>query len=183
MLALKPSNRRSPKIHATRCVIRRNCANLSSFLPLVAIIELLLAFTLLGKPEPDIEFTQAPVQIFAPGVLPAGEGGGCVYLEAVDSGLVATQALLRVQGGIHLEEDGVEGGAEVGTVDGGVAGGFGVVDVFAFGAVELDGALVGEVGLAHGEERMAFAHDARTLAKVAFLVLVKLWCVSKNIQM
>lgn len=97
-----------------------------------------------------------------------------MYFESVDSGLVASQALLGVQGGIHLEEDGVEGGAEVGTVDGGVAGGFGVVDVFAFGAVEFDGALVGEVGLAHGQEGMAFTQDARTLAKVAFLVLVKL---------
>jgi hypothetical protein len=31
-----------------------------------------------------------------------------------------------------------------------VAGGFGIVDVFTFGAVELDSAHVGEVMLAHG---------------------------------
>lgn len=68
----------------------------------------------------------------------------------------------------------MEGGAEVGTVDGGVAGGFGVVDVFAFRAIEFDGAHVGKIGLAHRQEGMAITHDARTLAKFAFLVLVKL---------
>lgn len=122
----------------------------------------------------DTEFPQAPVQVFTPAVLPAGKRGGRVYPEAVDPGLVATQALLGVQCGIHLEQDGVEGGAEIGTVDGGVAGGLGVVDVFAFGAVEFDGAHIGEVGLAHGQKGVAFTQDTRTLAKVALLVLVKL---------
>ena len=55
-----------------------------------------------------------------------------------------------------------------------MAGGFRVVDVFAFGAVELDSAHVWKVMLTHGQEGMSIAKHARTFAKVAFLILVKL---------
>lgn len=68
----------------------------------------------------------------------------------------------------------MEGGAEVGTVDGGVPRGFRIVDVFALGAVHLDGLLVGDIGLAHREERMRVADDAGAFAEVGFFVFVKL---------
>lgn len=55
-----------------------------------------------------------------------------------------------------------------------MAGGFRIVNVFAFGAVELDSAHVWEVMLAHGQERMSIAKHAGTFAKVAFLIFVKL---------
>lgn len=83
-------------------------------------------------------------------------------------------ALLRDERRVDLEEDVVEGGAEVGAVDGGVAGGFRVVDVLAFGAVHLDGFLVRDVGLTHGEERVRVADYTRAFAKVGFFVLVEL---------
>jgi hypothetical protein len=43
---------------------------------------------------------------------------------------------------------------------------FGVVEVFAACAVELYGGGIGYVGLAHGEEGLRFAHDARAFAEV-----------------
>lgn len=55
-----------------------------------------------------------------------------------------------------------------------MAGGFRVVDVFAFRAVELDSAHIWEVMLAHGQEGMSVAKHTGTFAKVAFLILVKL---------
>ncbi len=83
-------------------------------------------------------------------VLPARQGGRDVDLEAKDARHVAGSALLRDQGRVDLEEDVVEGGAEVGAVDGGVARRFRVVDVLALGAVHLHRPLVWDVGLAHG---------------------------------
>lgn len=89
-----------------------------------------------------------------------------VHFEAEDSRLVAALGLGREHGGVYLEEDVVEGGAEVGAVDDGVARGFGVVEVLAARAVQLDGRGVGHVRLAHGQQRLRLAHDARALAKV-----------------
>ena len=54
-----------------------------------------------------------------------------MHLEAEDLGLVAPSGLRGDQRRVDLEEHVVEGGAEVGAVDGGVFGGFRVVDVFA----------------------------------------------------
>lgn len=68
----------------------------------------------------------------------------------------------------------MEGGSEVGAVDGGVSRGLRVVDVFAFAAVEFYGFGVGVVGEAHGEETVASAHYSRTFAEVAFLVFFQL---------
>ncbi len=48
----------------------------------------------------------------------------------------------------------MEGGSEIGAVDGGVPGGFRVVEVFAFGTVELYGFYVWVVGEAGWEERL-----------------------------
>ena len=79
-------------------------------------------------------------------VLPAFEGGGGVDLEAVAPGRMALGGLGGRQGGVDLEEDLGEGGAEVGAVDGGVAARLWVVEVLAAGAPELDGLLVGNVG-------------------------------------
>lgn len=68
----------------------------------------------------------------------------------------------------------MEGGAEVGAVDGSVSRGFRVVNVFAPRAVEFYGTQGRQVGLAHGEERVGCAVDPGTFAEVAFLEFVEL---------
>ena len=64
---------------------------------------------------------------------------------------------------------------EVCTVDRCVARGFGVVEVFAPRAVQLYGRRVGDVGLAHREEWLGFAHDAGAFSEVGFFELLELW--------
>ena len=83
-------------------------------------------------------------------------------------------ALFGNKGRVNLKEDVGEGSAEIGAVDVGVAGGFGVVEVFAFGAVEFDGLDVGVVGHAGGEEWGGGAEDAGTFAEVGFFVFFQL---------
>lgn len=97
-----------------------------------------------------------------------------MHFEAVDLGLVAAAGFFGDEGWVDLEEDVVERGAEVGAVDGGVARGLGVVEVFAFGAVELYAFLVRDVGEAHGEEGVVLAHYAGAFAEVAFFVFFEL---------
>lgn len=72
----------------------------------------------------------------------------------------------------------MERGTEIGAVDGGVPGGFGVVEVFALGAVELDELGAGRVGHAGGEEVVGFAVDAGAFAEIAFFVLFELLVLS-----
>lgn len=71
----------------------------------------------------------------------------------------------------------MEGGAEEGAIDGGVARRFRVVDVLASGAVEFHGLVVGDVGESHGEERVRMAHYAGTLAKVTLFVFLELFLI------
>lgn len=54
----------------------------------------------------------------------------------------------------------------------------GVVQVLTASTVQLDRGGVGNVVLAHGEQRLSLAHDAGTLAKVCLFELLKLYCVS-----
>lgn len=107
-------------------------------------------------------------------VLPALKGGRGVDLEAVAPGRVALGGLGGRQGGVDLEEDLGEGGAEVGAVDGGVAARLWVVEVLAAGAPELDRLLVGDVGQADGQEGVRVAVDAGTFAEVCLLILLQL---------
>ena len=107
-------------------------------------------------------------------ILPPCQGGRDMYLEAENAWHMPCLTLLRDQGRVDLEENVVEGGAEVGAVDGGVARGLWVVDVLTFGAVHLHGFLVGDIGLAHGEEWVGVADYAGTFAEVGFFVFVKL---------
>lgn len=95
-------------------------------------------------------------------------------LEPVHAGHVALGALGGDQGRVDLEDDVVEGCAEVGTVDGRVPGGFGVVRVLAARAVEFDGLEVRDVGETHGEERVGVTHDSGAFPELGFLVLVEL---------
>jgi hypothetical protein len=74
-----------------------------------------------------------------------------VHFETKDLRLMSSLRLLRDQRRIDLEENVVERRAKVCPVDGGVAGGLRVVDVFALGAVELDRLESGEVGEAEWE--------------------------------
>ena len=55
-----------------------------------------------------------------------------------------------------------------------MAGRLRVVDVFALAAVELDGLHVGDISHAGGKQRVGFAVNARTAAKVVLLILVEL---------
>ena len=48
----------------------------------------------------------------------------------------------------------------------------GVVDVFASGAVELDGLQIGHIREAHGKEGVGVTHDTRAFSKLGLLVLV-----------
>ena len=95
-------------------------------------------------------------------------------LEPKDLRLIPLNTLLRHQRGVDLEQDVCKRGAEIGAVDGGVPRGLGVVDVFAFAAVELYGLDGGEVGEAGGEERVRGAGDAGAFAEVGFLVFFEL---------
>lgn len=69
----------------------------------------------------------------------------------------------------------MERSPEVGAVDGEVAGRLWVVEVFTARAVQLHGGRVGDVGLAHGEERLGFAHYAGAFAEVGFFELFELF--------
>lgn len=97
-----------------------------------------------------------------------------MHPEPVDLRFVAALGLWRQEAGVHLEEDVMERGAEVGAIDDGVAGGFWIVEVLAARAVELDSADVGVVVLAHGEQILTFAGKARAFAEVALLEFVEL---------
>lgn len=65
--------------------------------------------------------------------------------------------------------------SEIRPVDGTMARRFRVVNILTPGAVQTDGAQVGEVVLTHGEQWVLFTHDARTFAEVAFFILLKLF--------
>lgn len=94
--------------------------------------------------------------------------------EAEDLGNVALGGFGRNERGVDLEQDVVEGCTEVGAVDGSVAARLGIVHVLAAGAPQLDGLQVGNVGQAHGQQRVRVAVDAGTFAKVGLLVLLEL---------
>lgn len=98
-----------------------------------------------------------------------------MHLEAEDLRFVAANGFIWDEGGVDLEDDVMEGGTKVGAIDSRVAGRLWIVDIFAFGTVELDGLHICDVGQSHGEEVLLFAVDARTFAEVALLVLIELW--------
>lgn len=95
-----------------------------------------------------------------------------MHSEAEYLRLVSVLSLPRDHLRVDLEQDVVERRAKVCAVDAGVPRRFRVVDVLAPRAVQLDRREVRYVVLAHGEERVLIAHDARALAKVRFLILV-----------
>lgn len=97
-----------------------------------------------------------------------------MHAEAINPRLVPPLRFLRYEGRVDLEQDVVEGGAEVCAVDAVVPTAFGVVDVFAFGAVEFYVAGVCYVVLAHGKEVLRLAEDARAFAEGALLVFLDL---------
>lgn len=69
-----------------------------------------------------------------------------MHLETEALGRVPLGRLFGNKLRIDLEQNVGEGGTKVGAVNGGVAAGFGRVYVLAFGAVELDGVVAGDVG-------------------------------------
>lgn len=138
------------------------------------VLEILERAVLVAEAGVDIHLAEAAAKVVAAARLPADQGRGGVDLEAVDAGHVPLDGLQGDKGGVDLEEDVVEGGAEVGAVDSGVAGRLWIIDVLAASAVQLDGLEVGHVGEAHGQQRVGLAHDAGALSEVALLVLFQL---------
>jgi hypothetical protein len=98
-----------------------------------------------------------------------------VHLESVDPWYVSLVGSRWDESRVDLEDDIVERSTKVGTVNGGVAGRFGVVKIFTFGAVQFDSLDIRIVGLAHRKERVCLAHYSGTFAEVAFLVFLKLY--------
>lgn len=105
-------------------------------------------------------------------VLPPRQRGGGVHAEPKDLGLVAPAGLCRHEGRVDLEEDVVEAGPEVGSVDGGVARRLRVVNVLALGAKELDRLQARVVARPEGQQRVAVAEDPRAASEVALFELV-----------
>ena len=97
-----------------------------------------------------------------------------MYFETKNPRLVPFDGLLWDQSRIDLEEDVLERRPEVRTIDVGMARGFGIVEVFAFAAVELDGLDVREICHACRKKRVRAAHDSGAFTKVAFFVFLKL---------
>lgn len=60
-----------------------------------------------------------------------------------------------------------------------MTGGFGVVDVLAFAAVEFDGLHTRYVGHASGEEWLGVAVDTGAFSKLGFFVFLDLFWVIK----
>lgn len=135
---------------------------------------LLIVHLLLSEAGFNLQLAQPPPHVVSLEVLPPHQRSGGVHLEAVDAGDVPFNAFGGDEGGVDLEDDVVKGGAEVGAVDGGVARGFGVVEVLAAGAVELDRLEIGNIGEAHGEQGVRVTVDAGTFAKLGLFVLVEL---------
>lgn len=89
-------------------------------LNLVLVIVILLIH-LVAEPRIDLKLPQPPPHVVSLGALPPDQGRGRVHLEAVAPWRVALDTLGGDEGRVDLEEDVVEGGAEVGAVDSGVA--------------------------------------------------------------
>lgn len=142
---------------------------------IVVFFLLFLLHLLLSEARLNLQFAQSPSHVISLQVLPPDEGRSGVYFEAVDARDVSLDALGGDERWVDLEDDVVEGGAEVGTVDGGVTGGLWVVEILAAGAVELDWFEVGDIGEAHGKEGMGVAVDARAFSKLGLFVLVELF--------
>lgn len=86
--------------------------------------------------------------------LPPSEGRARMYFEPEDTRLIPFPALVRDKCRIYLEEDVVKRRTKIGTIYRRMPGGFGVVDVFATGAVKFDRLLIWNVGLTQGQERL-----------------------------
>lgn len=147
---------------------------------LIVLKRVVVALAIFDESVVDVDLSKAPLEILTLVVLVASNRCRSVDLETIDPGFVATATLLGVEGGVNLEQDGVERGTEVRAINGGMARRLGVVDILTFRAVQLHSALVRQVGLANGQERMAIAHHTGALSKVAFLVFLKLPAVRTN---
>jgi hypothetical protein len=101
-----------------------------------------------------------------------------VRLETEAPGAVALIALLRDQCGVGLGQDMREGGAEVGSVDGGMSRRLGGVNVLALRAVKLDALRMWKIRETDRKEGVRAAEHTRTAAKVAFLIFIELLGVS-----
>lgn len=97
-----------------------------------------------------------------------------MYLEAEDLGFIPSRRFVRYKSGVDLEHDIDKGRAEVSAINGGMAGGFGVVEIFASRTVEFDVLGIVDVRHAGREQVLGFAVNPGTFAKISFLVFFEL---------
>lgn len=95
--------------------------------------------------------------------------------ESINSWGISFIALWRDECGVDLEEDVVERCTKVCSINSCVARRFGVVDILAFGTVELYCFKVWVVRLSHRQQGLRFAHHSRAFAKIILFVLLKLF--------
>ena len=151
-------------------------------LPIPVLLHLLhllpLLFQITPKRRPNTHIPQPPPQTPPPLILPPLQRRTSMHLEAENPRTIPLFAFFGHKGRIDLEQDIRERSTEVGAIDVGVPGGFGVVEVFAFGAVEFDGLDVWIIGHAGGEEGGGGAEDARAFAEIGFFVFFELGWMS-----
>lgn len=85
------------------------------------VLVIILDLAVILEARLDLLALQPAAHLLALFNLPALQCSGCVDLEAIAAGDVALGGLCGRQRGIDLEQDLREGGAEVSTIDGGVA--------------------------------------------------------------
>lgn len=122
----------------------------------------------------DTLLAQAAHHLVALAILPSRQSRRGVQFESKHARDVPRDGFFGNESRVGGVKQVLESGAEVGAVDVGVAGGFGVVDVFAFAAVEFHGLYAGHVGHAGGEEGLEVAVDAGAFAKFGFFVFLDL---------
>lgn len=114
------------------------------------------------------------VTLFPDHVLVSVLFGDIVQFEAKDPGHIAVSALWWDQLWVDLEQHVWETASIVGTVDRGVAGRFGVVDVLAAAAEQLHRLGVRDVGQGNGQQWVVVAQNARAAAEITLLELFQL---------
>lgn len=91
------------QIHATRCRIPSNLLSLHGLVLLTVLVVLLLTVAFFYEFVAHAEFGEAVLHVLAAAILPACKSGCGVDLEPIDAWLIATLALLGVEGRVHLE--------------------------------------------------------------------------------
>lgn len=104
--------------------------------------------------------------------------GDIVQLESENTGHITVRALWWHQLGVDLEEHVRETAAKVSAVDRGMSARFGVVNVLAAAAEQLDRFGVGDVRECNREQRVVVAEHSGAASEIALLELFQHFCES-----